>query len=231
MTTSEALLETGCEAQSETISTIQSIEQWFTSLSNIQFSGSTSLNFNLQRPDSGPARGGRATLYKGSISHRNRISTHKNLNGKESGTFSIESDEVDFYSGDSYYLAYGPHHSDNVWPVVTSAKIMGNVVMGYKGSWCRYIDHGVYHVTCFYQFDDNPLGIKGYGGSVILREGGEPGRGTILSRKPIFHSGLAKDTVRLDTVSPLRTGTLYNVTTNIYSDLRPVAGFTFTRSN
>lgn len=207
------------------ITLLQANENWRTAISNVLITGTGSCEFMLTRPNSGDANGGYVSLYMDVINDQQPV-VRQLIQGKNSGKFTISSDKVDF-TKNTYVLCYGPFYSDPVYEVVTSVEIIFGQAFMARSSMCQGISHEIDKVTSYFKFDSNPQGFGRWDGYIIVREGSVfgvgPQVGMITLQKDGTNEGVA--TVPVDT---LKRGTTYNVTTSIYSTVRPVAGYNFT---
>ncbi len=202
---------------------------WMTRLSKVKITGTGSLTVDLIRPGEGDARGGYLYVFKDKISADAKPIVRDYLDGRQSGTFTVDSDEIDFTSN-VYWLAYGPHYTDNINLVVTSIEILFGDPLVPKASVCRPISHEIDRVTSYYQFDSNELGFGRYNGWLIVREGENFGVGKEVGRR-FIPSNSRNSGVKSVDVSTLKRGQTYNVALTVYSRVRPVAGYTFTTAN
>lgn len=202
-------------------------QNWRTEISNVEVTGRGSCAFLLTRPDSGDAQGGYISVYKNEINTQNLV--HRQYApGLGSGPYTVDSDKIDFNT-QTYWLCYGPFYSDQQFEVVTSVQLNRGRVTVAQASLCYGISYDVLQwVKSYYIFDSNPLGFGAYNGTIILREGSKFGVGPEIGRANLDKNGPSEGTATIRLNQPLKRGTTYNVITSIYSDVRPVAGYTFT---
>lgn len=202
-------------------------ETWRTAISNVLITGTGSCEFMLTRPNSGDANGGYVSLYKDQISEQGEPVVRQFLDGKNSGKFTISSDKVDF-TKNTYVLCYGPFYSASVYEVVTSVLIINGQAFMANSSMCQGISHEIDKVTSYFKFDSNPQGFGRWDGYLIVREGATFGVGNEVGMISIPKNGTTEGVATVPINGNLKRGTTYNVTTSIYSNVRPVAGYTFT---
>ena len=206
---------------------IASDQTWRTSITDVQLTGRGSLKCNVQRPDSGSSTGGYLMLYKDEISVSGTPVIRQFYSGKGDFSAEIGSDEVDF-TKHNYVLCYAPHYSDNIRMVVTSVQIMFGRPFNLKLSACAGISQETNSVTSYYTYDSNPLGFGYYNAWILVREGGVMGEGAQVGISSLDRFGPAEGVCVTSIAVPLQRGKTNNVTTNLYSTVRPVAGYTFT---
>ncbi|WP_435263372.1 hypothetical protein [Tenacibaculum sp. nBUS_03] len=200
---------------------------WKTAISNIQLTGAKSLKCHVERPDSGSSTGGYLMLYLNEITPNVEPIIRQFHSGKGDFNAEVASDAIDF-TKNNYVLAYAPHYSDNVKIVVSSAKIFFGSPIDLRLSACTHISHEIKSVTSFYKFDSNPLGFGYYNSWMIIREGSTFGEGRQVGIAQLDHNDPAQGIKVVSTIEFLKRGQTYNVSTTIYSTVRPVAGYTFT---
>lgn len=211
----------------DTIEISQPNKTWRTSISEVKITGEGSLEFLLTRPNSGPATSGHILLFKNEITIEADPIVKQPAPGKESGKQVISSDKIDF-EAHRYVLCYGPHYSDMRNLVAASVDLEFGIPQNRVSSSCFAGDHTPETVRSTYRYNSNPLGFGHWNGSIVVREGAELGEGTRVGRLPIPIGSGSKGTVTVD--ASIKRGHTYNVSANLYSDVRPVAGYSFTRA-
>jgi hypothetical protein len=197
---------------------------WRTSISNITVLTPGSLKFKITRPDSGDAKGGYVYLYEDVLGGNPIVREY--YAGNASGDFTVKSDKIDLYNG-HYVLGYGPHYTDNVNIIATTVQLDNGNAYNLESSVCSPISHSINEVTSFYSFARNVLGFSHYASMVTIREGGILGKGNQVGVTQISTDANNKGTVILSNLK-LSYGKTYNVCINLYSSVRPVAGYSFT---
>ncbi|WP_421919343.1 hypothetical protein [Marinifilum sp.] len=198
-------------------------QQWKTAISNVSVLGRGHLKCKITRPDSGSAKGGYVYLYKDEIGGVPVVREY--FAGQQSGYFEIKSDNIDLYNG-HYVLAYGPHFSDDVNILASTVQLDNGFAYNLESCLCSPISASINEATCYYVFASNVLGFSHYDSWVQIREGSVFGEGTIIAQTSIPKTSNRKGTKVIE--ATLRYGHTYNVCINLYSSVRPVAGYSFT---
>lgn len=201
-------------------------QNWRTSISEVKLTGTGSLECTIERPNTGDANGGYLMLYLNGISVSGQPVIRQYFSGKGSFKATISSNEVDF-TKHNYVLCYAPHYIDNIRMVVTSVQILFGRPINLKMSACVGISVETDRVTSYYLYDSNPLGYGFYPAWIIVREGAVFGQGRQVGILQLNSSDPAEGTANVRT-EILKKGQTYNVTSTLYSTVRPVAGYTFT---
>ncbi|WP_320018849.1 hypothetical protein [Labilibaculum manganireducens] len=198
-------------------------ELWRTSISDITVLGAGELTCRITRPNSGSAKGGYLYIYKDKIEGTPLVRQY--FAGQASGIVTIMSNQIDLFNG-HYVLAYGPHFTDQVNIIAATVQLDNGYAYNQESSVCTPIQASINQVTSHYIFASNSLGFSHYDSTVILREGNVFGEGNEVARAYI-----SKESNRIGTNvmhANLKHKQAYNVSINIYSSVRPVAGYTFT---
>ena len=146
---------------------------------------------------------------------------------RKAGKQVISSDEIDF-EAHRYVLCYGPHYADMRNLVAASVDLEFGTPQNRVSSSCFAGDHTPKTVRSTYRYNSNPLGFGHWSGSIEVRQGAELGEGKLVGKSTIPKDTGNKGTLTVE--APIKRGQTYNVSANLYSEFRPVAGYSFTRA-